>query len=169
MSWESTSDENWEWMTIKAQAQMLLNGNSYEHFVKNTRNISYFANSCNRDAAIEGPLEDGGRWGSRTAAQRDEAARERSREREGSGARENIISDLSGGSHLVKFSHHLEISSCPRAPSPPNPPPPKQLYTKCLRKSRSKLREQAREAKRRRAEERRGEGLLCDTSLWSPS
>lgn len=25
---------------------------------------------------------------------------------------ENIISDLSGGSHLVKFSHHLESSSC---------------------------------------------------------
>lgn len=35
------------------------------------------------------------------------------------GAGENIISDVSGGSHLVKFSHHLESSSGPLNSSTP--------------------------------------------------
>lgn len=53
----------------------------------------------------------------RTIAKGDEAKGERSRERRGAG--ENIISDLSAGSHLVKFSHHLESSSCPLNRSTP--------------------------------------------------
>lgn len=40
-------------------------------------------------------------------------------QRKGRGAGENIISDMSGGSHLVKFSHHLESSSCPLNNSTP--------------------------------------------------
>ena len=78
---------------------------------------------------------------------------------------ENIISDLSGGSHLVKFSHHLEKLFMP----------PKQLHTsrlldatECLLKIKIRRGEEGREEKRRRGE-RRGAGLRCDTSLCSLS
>lgn len=65
----------------------------------------------------------------RTTAKEEEAARERSRERRGAG--ENIISDVSGGSHLVKFSHHLESSSCPLN----SPDQQASAGAKCLLKS----------------------------------